>query len=74
MLANLTKTDKETARGHACRLVWWSLLLTVWVNGCRTAQQQQVCAKPGAELIKFIFSRFSRTTDDAEEAAAASDY
>lgn len=48
--------------------------LIMWVYGCLTGAQQQLCTKPGGELLKFIFNSSSRKTDDAEEAASAPVY
>lgn len=69
-------------RGHTCGLSFtvvdhgkdFCFPLIMWVYGCLTGEQQQVCAKPGPELVKFIFNSSSRKTDDAEEAASAYDY
>lgn len=46
----------------------------MWASGSLTGAQQQVCAEPGTDLLKLIFNSSSREADDAEEAAAASDY
>ena len=82
MFATLTGSDKQTVGGHTCVMRCTvvvhgkdlRLLLIKWVYSCLTGAQQQVCAKPGQELVKFIFNSSSRKTDDAEEAAIASDY
>lgn len=77
MYAKPTRSDKQTVRGHTCGLGLFGTgisasLLIMWVCGCLTGAQQQVCTKPGGELLKFIFNSSSRKTDDAEEAASAS--
>lgn len=82
MFAKPTGSDKQTVRGHACGLsctVWvhrthFCFPLIMWVFGCLTRAQQQVCAEPGTELVTFIFNSSSRKTDDAEGAGFASDY
>lgn len=76
MYTKPTRSDKQTVRSVGRVVQYWDFCfpLNMWVYGCLTGTQQQVCTKPGGELVKYIFNSSSRKTDDAEEAASASDY
>lgn len=77
-----SESGKQTVTGYTCGLSCTVLVqgkafcfpLNMWVYSSLSGAKQQVCAEPGTELVKLIFSSSSRETDNMEEAATASNY